>query len=392
MKALLAVFRKEVRENLRDRRTVFSALIFGPLFGPIILALSLQFLVQRSTAETDDPVQLAVSHAERAPNLVGYLRSRNVEITEVALTDEAARTAVRERTHALVLDVPADFGEALAAGEIDAMPLYSDASDSLTARRAARVRMLVAQYGANIGRLRLQARGIDPGIVAPFAVRDLDVSTPRSRSVTVLGTLSYLVLVAMLLGGLYLAIDSTAGERERGSLEPLLTTPVAREHLIYGKILAACAFMLASLVVTVIACAVALRFVGLEEFGMTARLDASTVLRIVLVTAPLALAGAALMTVVASFTRSYREAQTWVGVILLLPTLPVVFVGLAELAPNLRLMAVPSLSQHFLITTLLRGEALDVAYVALSVASSLSVGIALSWIAGRLYRRESLLG
>lgn len=392
MSALLAVFRKEVRENLRDRRTVFSALIFGPLFGPIILALSLQFLVQRSTAETDDPVELAVSHSDRAPNLVSFLRSRNVEVTEVQLSDEAARAAVQARAHRLVLAIPPEFGQALAAGEIDTATLYSDASDSLTARRAARVRMHVAQYGASIGRLRLMARGVDPGIVTPFSVRDLDVSTPRSRSVTVLGTLSYLVLVAMLLGGLYLAIDSTAGERERGSLEPLLTTPVAREQLIYGKILAACAFMLASLVVTVIACAVALRFVGLEEFGMTARLDASTVLRIVLVTAPLALAGAALMTVVASFTRSYREAQTWVGVILLLPTLPVVFVGLAELAPTLSLMAVPSLSQHFLITTLLRGEPLEAGYVALSVACSLALGVSLSWLAGRLYRRESLLG
>ena len=75
-------------------------------------------------------------------------------------------------------------------------------------------------------------------------MQDIDVSTPAARSVLVLGTLSYLVLLTMLMGGMYLAIDATAGERERGSLEPLLTVPVPRAHLIYGKILATCAYML----------------------------------------------------------------------------------------------------------------------------------------------------
>lgn len=392
MGAIATVWRKEVRENLRDRRTLVSALLFGPLFGPLILAAALQFLVQRTADEADQRLEIAVRHGERAPNLVAWLEARNVIVTPVELDDEATRRAVRGRTHPLVLSVPDDFGERLAAARPASLQLYSDAAGGRADRNAARTRVLIAQYGASIGRLRLLARGVDPLLTAPLAVQDIDVSTPQSRSVTVLGMLSYLLLLAMILGGLYLAIDATAGERERHSLEPLLTTPVPRAQLIYGKILAATTFMILSLALTAIACAVALRFVALENFGMSAHLDAAVVLKIILVTAPLAPAAAGLMTVVASFTRSYREAQTWLGVVMLVPTLPIAFVGLAELQPSLAFSAVPSLGQHFLITSLLRGTPLGPAHVLTSVLASLALGALLAWIAGRLYRRESLLG
>ncbi|MCW5571540.1 MAG: ABC transporter permease [Steroidobacteraceae bacterium] len=392
MRAIATVWRKEVRENLRDRRTLLSALIFGPLFGPLILAASLQFLVHRTADEADRRLEIAVRHAERAPNLIAFLEARNVIVTRVTLDDEATRHAVQARTWPLVLAIPEEFGTRLAAARPAALQLYSDASGSRSDHGVARTKLLVAQYGASIGRLRVLARGVDPLLTTPFVVQDIDVSTPQSRSVTVLGMLSYLVLLAMILGGLYLAIDATAGERERHSLEPLLTTPVPREHLIYGKILAAATFMLLSLALTVIACAIALRYVALENFGMTARLDAAVVVRIILATAPLSLAAAGLLTVVASFTHSYREAQTWLGVVMLVPTLPLVFVGLADLQPSLGLMAVPSLGQHFLITALLRGDAITPAQVLVSVTASLALGVALAWLAGRLYRRESLLG
>lgn len=390
--AVATVWRKEVRESLRDRRTLVSALLFGPLFGPLILAASLQFLVQRTIQEADQRLELAVRYAERAPNLIAWLEARNVAITKVTLDDAATRRAVQDRTWPLVLSIPAEFAARFAAARPASLQLYSDASASRADRSGARVKMLIAQYGASIGRLRLLARGVDPLLQAPFAVQDIDVSTPQSRSVVVLGMLSYLVLLAMILGGLYLAIDATAGERERHSLEPLLTTPVPREQLIYGKILASATFMLLSLALTVIACAIALRFVELENLGLTARLDAGVVVKIILATAPLSLAAAGLMTVVASFTRSYREAQTWLGVVMLVPTLPIVFVGLADLQPSLGLMVVPSLSQHFLITTLLRGEAIAPLHALVSAASSLALGAMLAWLAGRLYRRESLLG
>ncbi len=392
MRGLFAVFRKEVFENLRDRRTIIAALVFGPLFGPLLLAASLQIMVDRGSARSDAPIAVAVSHAERAPNLVSFLEQNAVTVEKVALDDAQARAAVLDKRHQVVVFVPESFRTRLAQAQPAPLLVYADASDMFNDRYVDRLRGLLARHTQTLAQLRLLARGVDPASVVPIAVQDVDVATPASRAVVALGIMSYLVIFAMLAGGIYLAIDATAGERERGSLESLLTTPVKRTHIIYGKIAATCTYMLASLVLTVAACAVAVRFVRLEDFGMSANLGPVTALGLIAVVAPMVLLGAALMTVVASFTRSYREAQSYLGFVIMVPTLPLAFVNLLGLQPTLPLMAVPSLGQHFLMTSLLRGEGVDAAAFAVSAGASLALGLALAWVAGRLYDREAILG
>ena len=392
MGAILTVFLKEFRENLRERRTLLSAMILGPLLGPLLFAGGLSLSIERGTVKNDRPVSLAVAHTERAPNLLAFLHQYGVNIKPFGVDDEGARKAIREHRETLVLLITDHFGEKLGSGEPAPLELYADSSDASNGRDVTRVRVLLEQYGALVARLRITARGVNPLVLSPIVLQNIDVSTPASRSVLVLGTLSYLILLTMLMGGMYLAIDTTAGERERGSLEPLLTVPVKREHLIYGKILATCAYMTLSLTLTVIAFAIALRFVGLEQFGMSLNFGPLVALKVVLFSLPLVPLGAALMTIVAAFTRSYREAQTYLGLVLLIPTLPLVLASMLGLQPTARLMAVPSLSQHFLITSLLRDEPVSGGYLALSVAVTLAVGATLMLIAGRLYDREALLG
>jgi sodium transport system permease protein len=150
--------------------------------------------------------------------------------------------------------------------------------------------------------------------------------------------------------------------------------------------------MLVSLAVTLLAFEVGLALVPLEALGMTANFDTLVAARVFLVAAPFVPLGAALMTVVASFTRSYREAQSYLTVVLLVPTLPILFAGLYSLRPTTWLMAIPSLSQHLLMTSLLRDEPLDPLHVLVSVAATLAAGLALTWLAGRLYQREAILG
>ena len=392
MHAVLTVFAKEFRENLRERRTLFSALILGPLLGPLLFAGGLSLRLEHGIEEGDRPLRLAVAHAERAPNLIAFLRQYGVVVAPVDYDAGAAREAVRDGRQQLVLVVSEAFASHLTQGTPAPLMLYADSSDLATSADYTRLRSLIGQYAGLLARLRIAARGIDPLTLAPIALQDIDVSTPAGRSVLLLGTLTYLVLLTMLMGGMYLAIDATAGERERGSLEPLLTVPVPREQLIFGKILATCAYMAASLVLTVSAFAVMLHFTGLERYGMSVNLGPWVALRVILVCLPLVPLGAALMTIVAAFTRSYREAQTWLALVLLVPTLPLAVAGVMGLRAHLALMAVPSLSQHFLITSLLRDEPLPPAYLAMSVGVTLALGALLVGIAGRLYRREALLG
>ncbi len=392
MRAILIVFLKEFRENLRERRTLYTALILGPLLGPALFAGLLALQLHKGVASSDAPLPVAVAHAERAPNLIAYLTESGAQVTAADVEGDAARRAVQAHRYERLLVVPPQYAPGLSAGAPAALQLYADASDAAAAGDTEHLRSLLAQYSARLARLRVVARGIDPLILNALAVQDIDVSTPVTRSVLLLGTLSYLMLLTMLMGGVYLAIDATAGERERGSLEPLLTLPVRREQLIFGKILAACAYMTLSLILTVTAFAVLLRFTGLERLGMSINLGPKVAARLVLYCLPLVPLGAALMTIVAAYTRTYREAQSYLGLVLLVPTLPLVFAGVLGLRPTLPMMAIPSLSQHFLITSLLRDEPLPLSFVALACGATLAAGAVLVVIAGRLYRREALLG
>jgi len=387
-----AVFRKEFRENLRDRRTLMSALVFGPLFGPILVAAVVQFGISHAEEQSDENILVAVTHAERAPNLLAHLRARGVDIEPVELSETAMREAVATQKHKIILDIPEDFGARLQAGEPAPVILYSDGSRGFDRRGVGRVRALISQYGIEIAQLRFLARGIEPLSVLPISVQEIDVSTPSSRSVLVLNMLSYIVLLAMLFGGLYLAIDATAGERERGSLEMLLTAPVPREHLIYGKIAAAAAYMFVSLVLTVIMFAIAISFVGLEQVGITANLGPAAATKMIACCAPLILFGASYLSIISGFAKSYREAQTYLGLVITVPTMPLMFAGILGLQAKTGLMFVPFLSQHLLLTTIVRAEPIVPLHVAISVTSTLVYGALLMFLAGRLYRREALLG
>ncbi len=392
MHFVLIVLRKELRENLRDRRSLISALLFSAMLTPLMVALLVNLTVRRGQNQESQPVSLAVVHGERAPNLLADLTQYRIEVTAVAMDDAAARAAVRHQQHRIVLAIPENYARQLAQGLPAPVLLYSDSSDAAGGPDVGRVRAVLARYASEVARLRLMVRGVDPTVLSAIAVQDVDVATPTSRSVLILGAFTVLVLVSMLMGGLHVALDATAGERERGSLEPLLTVPVRREQLIYGKILAACVFMLLALTVSVCFLALMLRHAGLERLGMNENMSPLTVLELIACCAPLAPLAAALMTIVAAFTRSYREAQTYVGLILLVPTFPLIFASALGLRPSAWLMMVPSLSQHFMVTGLLRAEPVSALYAVLSVSVSLALGVVAAWFAGRLYHREALLG
>ena len=392
MRFVFIVLRKELRENLRDRRSLVTALLFGTLLTPLLVALLVNLTVRHSQDQDSKPVTLAVVHGERAPNLLADLRQYRIDTVAVNLDDAAARTAVRLQRYRVVLAIPDNYASQLSLGQPAPVLLYSDSSDGPAGSDVARVRAVLAHHASEMARLRLMVRGVDPTVLSAIAMQDIDVATPTSRSVLILGTLTAVILMTMLMGGLPVSLDATAGERERGSLEPLLTVPVRREQLIYGKILAACVFMLISLSLSVCSMALALRHVGLDRIGMNQNMSVVTILKLIACCAALAPLGAALMTIVAAFTRSYREAQNYVGLIIGLPTFPLIFASILGLQPTVWLMMVPALSQHFMVTGLLRAEPVSALYATLSVSTSLLLGALATFAAGRLYHREKLLG
>jgi sodium transport system permease protein len=391
-RAIGVVFRKEVLENLRDRRVILSAFFFGVLLAPVLFALATTLTSKRAAQAHDEPLSLAVAGHERAPHLLAFLRENGVEVKPVAQTIDEALEAVRSAKEELVLVIPDEYAQRLSEGASAPLELVVDTSSTKSASDADRARRLLDAYGRQLAVLRLSARGIDPQIIRPVAVHTLDIATPAGRAALLLGMLTYFCFTSMLVGGFYLAIDTTAGERERGSLEPLLTLPVSRASLILGKILATAAFMAVSLLLTLLIFGLVLRFIPLELLGMSANFGWPVVASIFAVMITFVPLGAALMTVVASFTRSNREAQSWLSLVLFLPLAPILLALLFGTKSSAALMFVPSLGQHLLATNLLRGDSIPILHVAISAGTTLFLGGLLTWLAVRLYRREAILG
>ncbi|MFK8052377.1 MAG: ABC transporter permease [Woeseiaceae bacterium] len=392
MSHLGTIFLKEIRDNFRDRRTMLSALVFGPLFGPVMFALLITMTLKQATDGQTQPLSLAVIGADNAPNLVAYLDTQDTDIEQLDATFDEAVDKVKTGEHELILIIDDNFADQWNDAKPARVSLILDNSDSNVVRKGRRAKRMIGSYDRQIGVMRLIARGVDPSLLNPIAIDEIDTSTPSGRAALILGMLSYFLLFAMLAGGMYLAIDTTAGERERGSLEPLLTLPVKRSTLLIGKLMATCFFMAMSLAIALVSFAVVLKFVPLQQLGMSVNFGAKQVITAFIVTVPFALIGAALMTVVSSFTKSFKEAQSYTTITMLIPTLPIIAAAVNNLKPSLAWMTVPSMSQHLLILDLVKGEALNMTFVAVSIGTSIIVGILLTLIAIQFYKREGLLG
>ena len=389
---MLAVLRKEVLDSLRERKALATAFLFGPLMGPIGFALMVNFAVSQQLEEAFEPVAVPVVGSDRAKNLMNHLHGRMIDIDTDGYGDPAAlRQAVRQGEIDVGLVVAEDFADALGSGAPARVWVVSDSGNTNVRVSTTRLHAALLEYGRSIGVHRLQLRGVDPAVASPLAVLTDDVSTPSGRALILLGMITYFLMFATLLGGLQVAIDTTAGERERGTLEPLLTLPISRLNLVLGKFATATLFMAASVALGIVAFAVVSRFLPLAELGMDANLSAAVSAQMYLLMLPVAVFGAGTLSLLASYTKSFREAQTYTGVAMLVPSLPILVAYFMQAQPSLPLMLVPGLSQHVLLTELIKGEGLDLANALVSATTTAAIGIAGMLATARRYRSEKLL-
>ena len=387
MNSLVVVFLKEVRENLRDRRTVLNTLLTGPLFAPFIFVLLINTVVTQELEKAEKPLPLPVVGAQYAPNLVAALRQQNVDI-QPAPGD--AERAVREQDADVVLRIGADFATYWDKGEPAQVEIVYDASQRFASIQAGRLRALLEQYSERTGALRLLARGLSPKILKPLSFAERDQSTPQSRASQLFSMLPYFFILGGFVGGMALAIDTTSGERERQSLEPLLANPVPRWQILGGKLSATTAFALTSVLLSVLAFAVVGRFMPAGKIGMTLEIGPRFAACTMLVMLPLTALLANLQTLVAAFAKSYREAQTYVSLLMFVPAIPSMMFSFVPIKTQTWMYAVPLLSQQVIITRLLRGDFVPATGFALCVACTLAA-LALAYAAATMvYRSERL--
>ena len=199
------------------------------------------------------------------------------------------------------------------------------------------------------------------------------------------------MIIGLFLGSMYLAIDTMAGEKERNSLEPLLLNPIKRSNLLIGKLIATITFGIITMFATIAAFKVAMPFMPLADLGMTVDFGLKNVSILVLVLAPLTVMAASLQTIVATYSKSFKEAQTYVNLLMFIPMIPSMALMFMPIKEKLWMMATPVLSQNLIINQIMRGETVSTISIIAAIVGSLFVGLVLALIAIKLYKRESLL-
>lgn len=381
------VFLKEVRENMRDKRTMFSTFVLGTLMGPVLFAGLIGLMISIMLERGEKPLELPVVGAEHAPNLIAWLKNHGVKIEDAPTDPEAT---IRRRDKDVVLRIPAEFGKQWREGRAATVELIVDRSQQKAEQTVSRAERLLAEYGGQTASLRLVMRGVSPEVVQPVLIADVDQSTPQSRGGMLLSMLPYLLILTVFAGGNYLATDATAGERERQSLEPLLINPVSRGQIMGGKLVATFAFAVVSLAISLVAFSLTAKLVPVEKIGMVVKMGPVECAMLFLVVAPLGLIGAGLLTSVSAFAKGFREAQTYNTLLIILPAIPSMLMALNPVKPADWMYTVPLLSHQLLIEQTVRGESLVAWQVAASIGSTLAIGMVIALIAARLYHREHL--
>ena len=385
MKALWIVWKKELRELLRDRRTLALTLLLGPLLGPLLFLGMATIGESKAREQMEKPLAVAIVGAERAPNLVAWLAGQGIARKPVADPDAAIRTQ-RE-------DVYLRIGEDYARHWRDGTPALVEIVHDSTRQDAdipvKRLESVLALYGQQVGALRLLARGVSPAVAAPLTVAHKDLSTPQARGATLAALLlPYLLILGAFIGSLQLVLDTTAGERERQSLEPLLATPARRGAIVSGKIAAACSVGVVALVLTLLAFKVGAAFApGIaKQLAMGGREMAL----MLLVLLPMVFLGGALLTCIAAGAKSVKEAQSYTGILILLPIVPTVVLMVSPVKNQLWMFAVPFLAQNQMLLKVIREEAIAPQQWLVYLAAGLGLAAALWYAAIRRYHQEKL--
>jgi sodium transport system permease protein len=381
-----AIAHKEILDTSRDRRsalvTLFSAIAAGPIF------LVLIFNLIAGQAERARDLKLSVLGQEHAPALMAFLARQQVTLTDAPADYEAQ---VRRGDLDVVLIVDPRYEADVAQGKPATVRLVYDRSRDRARASIDQAESLLRGYNRLWGTQRLLLRGVSGTVGNPLNVEAMDLATPQQSGAIVLFLVAYYGLFAALMGGMAFALDSTAGERERQSLEPLLMTPARPVEIALGKWIAVVAFNALVVLMTLTGFYLTLSFAPLPPVGVPFLFGSREFLRFLVVLVPVILLMPAIILYVGSRARTFKEAQTNVSLLLFVVSIvPAVQLFLQRREPDW-IALVPVSGQYSLLNLALRGEALPPWQLALSYAAPLALAALALLAVARLFSRESVL-
>ena len=384
MNTINAVFRKEVKDGTRDMRAVMGAFIF-PVMAPFIVYGIIMMFVSLSTQAVQTVIP--VMGMENAPALIEWLKERDVKVEPF---DGDAEEAVRSKDKELVLIIPENFNERFSDIRTAVVEIVNDGSRTDTAGTYRRLEYLIRQYSSEIAALRLISRGVSPEVMRVIETEDIDVASKQQLAVAALNFLPFYVILAAFVSGMGIAVDSTAGERERKTLEPLLINPIQRYDIVFGKWFAASMFASTGMIMTLVFCMIALLYSPLDQIGLNFHITLEAMLLVVFATIPIPFLVTSLQMMIGIFAKSFKDAQSYIGILNLLPMIPFFIMLLSPFATQDWMYAVPMLGQLILMTDVLgMKETPGYAYI-YSFVTSFLLGAGVALITARLFQRESI--
>ncbi len=383
---VFTVMRKELKDLSRDRRTLALALFLGPLLYPALMLGMGSLAEKRARTQIDKDLDIPVVGKENAPNLVAFLASYGLKAVDPPRDLSAA---IRNQDIDVALRIGPDYARDWRAGKPALVEIIKDSTRRDAEIPSRRLETTLAIYSQQAGALRLMARGIDASVAKPVNIGTQDLATPEAKRGVLLSVLlPYLLILTSFIGGAYLILDATAGERERQSLEPLLATPAPRGAVVSGKIAAACVIGMGTLVLTLLA----FRFSAQVSSGVGRQLNVSfpAMAQMLLVLLPMLFIGTSLLTWLAASAKSMKEAQSHMTWLLLLPMVPTFALMASPVKSQLWQFAVPFLAQNQLILKVIRNESISPQIWGIYLASAFGLAALLWFAAVRRYHQERL--
>lgn len=386
LRAVLTVLRKELTDALRDRRTLLTVLASSVLMGPLVL-MAISALVASLEARAEQR-EVYVAGLANAPTLRNFLE-RQTYTVKAPPADYEAQLRKSSFSDPVVV-VPADFEAALARGDAPVVEIVSDSANQRSEASTVRIERLLGGFGRERAVLNLALRGVAVQVLEPMQVEERDLASTQTRATRITGMLPYFVMMAVLYGALTAALDTTAGERERGSLEPLLMNPTGRWALVVGKWAAvACVSMLIA-VLSSFSFLPGQWVLRSDTLAAMFQYGPREALLFLVVLLPFAAALSAVLMAVAIRCKTFKEAQASSTVVVLFTSLlPLVNVfNLGTEAPWH--LWVPALAQNTLMTRVLKGEDFSVAQVLIPLCVCIVLAAAGVWYVARMLRQAAL--
>nr|WP_286342947.1 ABC transporter permease [Ferrimonas sp. YFM] len=373
MSRILTILIKELKDGIRDRRSVMAAMSYA-LTTPLVFAGI--FMITISDISEKEEIAISIEGTESAPDLVRFLGA-------VGIVGDS------QDPLAITLTISPDYGLQMSRGEPAEVILTADASRKELSQPLSQIKRVIHAYSDEMAALRLVARGINPRVIEPVDLVFHDRATNESKASLIMGAVLLSIMLSLFISGMNLAIDTSAGERERNSLALLLCQPVSTLEIVLAKGLAVTGFALFGLLLTMVVSVLVFAQVPWHELGFSLKFTPAIAGLIIIICLPIALFAATTQLFFSFFAKSFKEAQSYLTLMLFIP-MALIMLPTFEIFGDV-LKWLPISGQQLAITEMLKGQTLPATELAVSTLTTLALTLLLIWANARALKSEKVV-